>query len=736
MSSKEIAAGHKSIVEFDEKRGEIRVHNPETMGKEEPKVFSFDMVFKEGTHQQVLFDRTAAPIIDSVLEGFNGTVFAYGQTGTGKTFTMEGVHDVPDLRGLMPRAFHRIFDQITLLSSDTKKFLVSAAFIEIYNDQVLDLLSTKPDERLSLGEKPDSGVYIKGLQEFVKSCADDLTNLLAQGKTNRKVGETAMNKDSSRSHCIFIVTVETVEIGEDGQEHIRRGKLNLVDLAGSERQQKTHAEGARLAEANKINLSLSALGNVINALTKGKKPDHIPYRDSKLTRLLQDSLGGNTKTVMIANLGPAAYNYDETISTLRFATRAKSIKNKPKINEDPKDAMLRELKEQIDMLRAELTLLANAGDADALAALQAMGGSGEGLLGQLTSSLTPQIVIVPKVVRKIVTKGVDPKELERIEIEMDEERKRLSEEHKRELLGIRDRHLAIKNEADRLKAESEAAKAAALKHKQDRKEQQRKAEALEEEMKAIDEAELAARKLALKAKKAEEEAMRKELEKEKLDRELRKRQEAEQEVNEKYESIQEELKKKGIKLEKARSTYQSIKNEIEASTLEQQNFREQLMASVRELTQQLQLSDLVLQNFVPPSVVDKITNRARWDGDRNEWYLEEPDFKDLNVKLPRPPSVFPHLTRPTSEFSRMKVAMGDTSPRFQIDNILDLELDLPDRTTQDLSDLFPASGPQRDDYQDDDRNFEQQYMAGSRGYDVRSSGSYERQRPNSNNARY
>merc|ERR1719436_1663305 len=172
-----------------------------------------------------------------------------------------------------------------------------------------------------------------------------------------------MNAESSRSHSIFVITVEQCSLDGSADSKIRVGKLNMVDLAGSERQSKTGAEGERLKEATKINLSLSALGNVISALVDGKS-SHIPYRDSKLTRLLQDSLGGNTKTVMVANVGPADYNYDETGSTLRYAYRAKSIKNKPRINEDPKDAMIREFQEEIMRLKAELDANgADGGDA-------------------------------------------------------------------------------------------------------------------------------------------------------------------------------------------------------------------------------------------------------------------------------------------------------------------------------------------------------------------------------------
>lgn len=176
------------------------------------------------------------------------------------------------------------------------------------------------------------------------------------GSKNRSVGETLMNSHSSRSHSLFQITVERSEIGVDGKQHIRVGKLNMVDLAGSERLGKTGATGDRLKEATKINQSLSTLCHVISSLTDPKST-YVPYRDSKLTRLLQDSLGGNTKTIMIANVGPADYNYDETLNTLRYANRAKNIQNKPRINEDPKDALLREYQEEIQKLKQQLDAL-------------------------------------------------------------------------------------------------------------------------------------------------------------------------------------------------------------------------------------------------------------------------------------------------------------------------------------------------------------------------------------------
>ncbi len=193
-------------------------------------------------------------------------------------------------------------------------------------------------------------MFIKDLNQVIVKSAEEMDRYMNFGTASRSVAETAMNSTSSRSHCIFSIYIEASMIDEKGNERFTAGKLNLVDLAGSERQSKTQATGDRLKEATKINLSLSALGNVISALVDGKST-HIPYRDSKLTRLLQDSLGGNTKTIMIAAVSPADYNYDETLSTLRYASRAKQIKNQPKVNEDPKDALLKEYANEIKKLK-------------------------------------------------------------------------------------------------------------------------------------------------------------------------------------------------------------------------------------------------------------------------------------------------------------------------------------------------------------------------------------------------
>lgn len=295
---------------------------------------------------------TARPIVESVLEGYNGTILAYGQTGTGKTYTMSGNPDSAQTKGIIPNTFAHIFGHIAK-AKDNQKFLVRVSYMEIYNEEVRDLLGKELNKSLEVKERADIGVFVKDLSGYVVHNADDLDNIMKLGNKNRVVGATKMNLESSRSHAIFSITIESSETDEAGAQHVKMGKLQLVDLAGSERQSKTQASGQRLKEATKINLSLSVLGNVISALVDGKST-HIPYRNSKLTRLLQDSLGGNSKTVMCASISPADSNYAETISTLRYAGRAKSITNCTHINEEPKDALLRHFQEEIEELRRQL----------------------------------------------------------------------------------------------------------------------------------------------------------------------------------------------------------------------------------------------------------------------------------------------------------------------------------------------------------------------------------------------
>lgn len=320
--------------------------------KEAPRSFFFDKVYDETLTQERIFNETSLPIVESVLQGYNGTIFAYGQTGTGKTHTMEGDIRSETEKGIIPRSFEMIFDLIK--TTYNTNYLIRVSFLELYNEEIIDLLSKSQDnQKLEIKENPEIGFYVRDLSNWVVRSPKDMIQLLEKGKELRHTAETKMNGRSSRSHSIFSIIVDNSTTDNTGDEHIRSGKLNLVDLAGSERQSKTETTGKNFHEGVMINLSLTALGKVINALVSDKK-QHVPYRDSKLTKLLMDSLGGNSKTVMIANIGPADYNYDETLTTLRYANRAKDIKNAPKINEDPKDAMIRQYQEELNRLKKAL----------------------------------------------------------------------------------------------------------------------------------------------------------------------------------------------------------------------------------------------------------------------------------------------------------------------------------------------------------------------------------------------
>ncbi|XP_063152706.1 kinesin-like protein KIF17 [Candoia aspera] len=350
LNEREKQLGCKVVVSMDSARGQCFIQNP-TAEDDPPKQFTFDGAYYMNHNTEQIYNEIAYPLIEGVTEGYNGTIFAYGQTGSGKSFTMQGILDPPSQKGIIPRAFEHLFESVQC--AENTKFLVRASFLEIYNEDIRDLLGPNTKQKLELKEHPEKGVYVKGLSQHTVHSITQCERIMETGWRNRAVGYTLMNKDSSRSHSIFTINMEIYVVDERGQDHLRAAKLNLVDLAGSERQSKTGAVGERLREATKINLSLSALGNVISALADGRCR-HVPYRDSKLTRVLQDSLGGNTKTLMVACLSPADNNYDETLSSLRYAHRAKNIRNKPRINEDPKDALLREYQEEIKNLRAIL----------------------------------------------------------------------------------------------------------------------------------------------------------------------------------------------------------------------------------------------------------------------------------------------------------------------------------------------------------------------------------------------
>ncbi|XP_021001381.2 kinesin-like protein KIF11-B [Parasteatoda tepidariorum] len=330
------------------------------------KEFTFDKVFPPDVKQIDVYKSVAAPLIQEVLKGFNCTILAYGQTGTGKTYTMEGERrnnakysweDDPEA-GLIPRSLHQLFEELN--QEDNVEFAVRVSFLELYNEELIDLLSSKDLIKLRIYENTSKkgSVHIDGLEEVVVNSKDEVYAILEKGTARRQTAATLLNASSSRSHTVFSVTVHIKENTVDGEELVKTGKLNLVDLAGSECVGRSGCINQRFREASNINMSLLTLGRVITALIENQP--HVPYRESKLTRLLQDSLGGHTKTSFIATISPAQCNLEETLSTLDYATKAKNITNKPVLNEKRTiRAHIRELTEEIERLRKELLATRN-----------------------------------------------------------------------------------------------------------------------------------------------------------------------------------------------------------------------------------------------------------------------------------------------------------------------------------------------------------------------------------------
>lgn len=334
------------------------------------EIFTYDCVGGPETEQEEIFESVAKPVTEYCLQGYNGTIFAYGQTGSGKTFTMQGPIREGGLidygqRGLIPRTFEYLFECIRAeeeeaVGVDSREFLCKCSYVEIYNETIFDLLDVSAgngaSSSCSLREDIKRGVYIEGAREEVINSPAEAYEVYERGSLNRHVAETSMNRESSRSHSVFTLFIQSKQrVGEIMD--VRESRFNLVDLAGSERQQATGTTGARLKEAGNINKSLLALSNVINGLVdiSNGRVRHVQYRDSKLTFLLRDSLGGNAKTVIIANVSPSSLFYNETMSTLKFAQRAKMIKNKAVVNKDIQGNVL-QLQAEIQRLQHELYL--------------------------------------------------------------------------------------------------------------------------------------------------------------------------------------------------------------------------------------------------------------------------------------------------------------------------------------------------------------------------------------------
>uniref|UniRef100_A0A8W8LYM8 Kinesin-like protein n=1 Tax=Magallana gigas TaxID=29159 RepID=A0A8W8LYM8_MAGGI len=369
------------------------IKNPEDL-KAEPRSFAFDYSywshdeFKESSSgyleptgsryadQRTVFDDLGRGVLDNAWKGYNCSLFAYGQTGSGKSYSMVGYGNN---KGIVPIFCEELFKGVEdkkATAGENEEYQVTLSMLEIYNEQVRDLLNPKSIAQkggLKVRQHPSKGFYVESLVSCPVSSYNDIENRISEGTRNRTVAATNMNATSSRAHTIVAITFVQKTPNETGQSMTRTSVVNLVDLAGSERAESTGATGDRLKEGSAINQSLSTLGNVIKALadlSMGNKKTVVPYRDSVLTKLLQNALGGNSKTIMIAALSPADINFDETLSTLRFADRAKAIKTTATVNESPTDKLIRELREE----NARLMELLKSGGIT-LEQLQASGGA-------------------------------------------------------------------------------------------------------------------------------------------------------------------------------------------------------------------------------------------------------------------------------------------------------------------------------------------------------------------------
>uniref|UniRef100_A0A4W3JGB5 Kinesin family member 13B n=1 Tax=Callorhinchus milii TaxID=7868 RepID=A0A4W3JGB5_CALMI len=366
---KEVDLNTKCIVDVEDNQTILRPTNP-THNNLQPfsslQIFAYDHCFwsidesvtEKFAGQDVVFKCLGEDLLQNAFKGYNACIFAYGQTGSGKSYTMMGTKDKP---GLIPRLCSTLFERTLQEENDEQSFKVEVSYMEIYNEKVRDLLDPKGSRQtLKVREHKVLGPYVDGLSRLAVASYKDIESLMSEGNKSRTVAATNMNEESSRSHAVFnIILTHTLYDLQSGTSGEKVSKLSLVDLAGSERAAKSGAVGDRLKEGSNINKSLTTLGLVISALADqaaGKNRNKfVPYRDSVLTWLLKDSLGGNSKTAMIATVSPSADNYDETLSTLRYADRAKNIINHAVVNEDPNATIIRELREEVEKLREQLT---------------------------------------------------------------------------------------------------------------------------------------------------------------------------------------------------------------------------------------------------------------------------------------------------------------------------------------------------------------------------------------------
>jgi len=615
LNSKEREKGYDNIIQVDQREASVYIKNPQGQTVQ----FTYDFAYPENCNQEEIYENTAAPIVSSVLEGINGTIFAYGQTGTGKTYTMDGIKDTPN-KGIVPRAFEHIFDYITA-HSDSHKFSVTVTYVELYNETIRDLLAPVKDPKeevpLSIHEDTNKGFIIRGVSTHSAKSVNDLIRIQKAGGKHRKTRATEMNEDSSRSHSILTLSIETLtEI--EGSQHVRQARLNLVDLAGSERVAKTgQSKGDGFKEGVSINYALMILGNCISALTT-KGQTHIPYRDSSLTKLLRDSLGGNAKTLMIAAIGPAEYNFSETMSTLRYAERAKKIENKPKVNMDPKDALLVQYQEELAQLQAQLS---NTGS------MSAQLGASEEVIRAMEEKLEMQKKMLQEAshMEKEKRDKIQKKLLQRMK-EIEEEKTKQGEYTNR--LNELNKYLVGGGQ-----------------------ELMKRTKKNEEEIQMIKE-----------RLKQREERM-KNLEKDYLEKRNQKRI-----MNEQVKDIKDKAGIVSRQYSESVQQYQNLQLKLPEVQRTIQEDREQLANEVDSLTKQIETFNIIIENFIPPNEVENMRNNLIYNEESGQW-CARPMEKKLVLKkvtsISRPKSATNQF-RPSTAYPQRNYSPLDEIPLLHI----------------------------------------------------------------------
>lgn len=597
FNKSELKMEYDKVVDVDTDNATIYIEEPDSNRRRQ---FSYDYAFDMDSTQDQVFD-VVTPILDGVYEGYNGTIFAYGQTGTGKTFTMDGGED--ENRGIIPRVFDHLFDHI---GNDTsKKYFVWMSYVEIYNEDVFDLLrTTGQKEALKVRESKEKTFYVEKARRVPINSLSDLYRYQLKGREKRVVRGTKMNGDSSRSHAILQLQIESL----DQNEQIRQAKLNLVDLAGSESSEKTETQKEGTTEGININWGLMVLGRCIQDLTS-KTSKIVPFRESNLTKLLKDSLGGNTRTLMIAAIGPASYNARETCNTLRYASEAKKIKNKPQVNMDAKDAMINKYLEEINKLKQQVDNHGIMSDEEIQLKEEELRNQRNRIKGQT---------------------NLVKEERERLENELNQQQMRLESEKKMQKEQMR-RYNELREFT------SKGSKLVEI-----TKENEMKIRKMREELRAREEqeAELMVRVEETRQKKDQ--------------------------MNDQVATIESKVQVVNDKLSHYLNQYKSMKNQIPQLQLTIQTQKDEIGDKITEKARKIELCKYIIDNFIPLKEIERIKENSVFNKEKQKWEIvnNKVQMRKL-VQLERPVSAI-GMYMPTAceKISRVKKNLKNA---YQID---------------------------------------------------------------------